>query len=148
MQTAECVVVGAGVIGLAIGRALAMRGLETILLDAESRIGSGISSRSSEVIHAGLYYPPGSLKNIFCIEGRRQLYHFCEARGVPYRRCGKLVVATSPQEIAALETLEASAVANSIRSEEHTSELQSLMRISYAVFCLKKKHTSIMNKTS
>src|SRR3546814_1728156 len=67
MQTAECVVVGAGVIGLAIGRALAMRGLETILLDAESRIGSGISSRSSEVIHAGLYYPPGSLKNIFCI---------------------------------------------------------------------------------
>src|SRR3546814_18334368 len=104
MQTAECVVVGAGVIGLAIGRALAMRGLETILLDAESRIGSGISSRSSEVIHAGLYYPPGSLKNIFCIQGRRQLSNFGEARGVPYLLCGKTGGATSTQEIAALDT--------------------------------------------
>ncbi|CAI5466041.1 unnamed protein product [Closterium sp. Yama58-4] len=95
-EQAECVVVGAGAVGLAVARALAVAGREVVVVEAGGAVGGGISSRNSEVIHAGLYYPHGSLKARLCVEGRRQLYAFCEDRGVPHRRVGKLVVATQP----------------------------------------------------
>jgi len=105
MFKVEAVVVGAGVIGLAIARALALRGVQVLLLEKESVIGSGTSSRNSEVIHAGLYYEPESLKALLCVRGRRMLYRYCGERRVPHRRCGKLVVATDPSEDAYLSKL-------------------------------------------
>jgi len=98
METADCVVIGAGVIGLAVARALALAGREVIVLEAEDCIGSGISSRNSEVIHAGIYYPAGSLKARFCVAGREQLYAYCIERGVAFDRCGKLIVATEQHD--------------------------------------------------
>ena len=114
----EAIVVGAGVIGLAIARALAARGLQVLVLEEEASIGQGVSSRSSEVIHAGLYYPTGSLKAQLCVSGRRALYGYCEERGIPYKRCGKLVVATSLDEEEALDALERRAVANGVEEIE------------------------------
>ncbi len=111
----DAVVVGAGVVGLAVGRALARRGLETLVLERERAIGTGISSRSSEVIHAGLYYPQGSLKARLCVEGRAQLYAYCEAHGVAHRRCGKLVVATAPGQLRGLAQLAERARCNGVR---------------------------------
>ena len=102
-------VVGAGVIGLAVARALAHRGDEVIVVEAEPTFGAHQSSRNSEVIHAGIYYPPGSLKARACLEGKERLYAWCRERGVAHRAVGKLVVATSDAEIATLERLEANA---------------------------------------
>src|SRR5210317_588812 len=85
----DCVVVGAGVIGLAVGRSLAMAGREVIVLEAEPEIGMHTSSRNSEVIHAGLYYPEGSLKAKLCVQGKQMLYRYCEERHVPFKRIGK-----------------------------------------------------------
>jgi L-2-hydroxyglutarate oxidase LhgO len=99
----ECVVVGGGIIGLAVARALAQAGREVLLLEKERWIGQDTSSRNSEVIHAGLYYPEGSLKARFCVEGRHKLYAYCAARDVPHKRIGKLVVAVSEDEIATLK---------------------------------------------
>jgi L-2-hydroxyglutarate oxidase LhgO len=109
----DAVVIGAGAVGLAVGRALAGAGLETIVLERENGIGSGTSSRNSEVIHAGLYYPTGSLKARLCVAGRRRLYPYCEARGVPHRRCGKLLVATGGQTTQ-MEAIEAQARINGV----------------------------------
>jgi L-2-hydroxyglutarate oxidase LhgO len=83
MDRLDAVVIGAGVVGLAVARALAMRGLEVLVLEAAEAIGTGTSSRNSEVIHAGIYYPPGSLKARLCVQGKKQLYSYCEARGIP-----------------------------------------------------------------
>lgn len=105
MADIETIVIGGGVIGLAIGRALAMRGAEVVVLERHERIGSETSSRNSEVIHAGLYYPPGSRRARLCVEGRRALYAFCAENGVPHRRCGKLLVATGDDEIAKLDAI-------------------------------------------
>ncbi len=98
MFKVEAVVVGAGVIGLAIARALALHGVQVVLLEKESAAGTGTSSRNSEVIHSGIYYESESLKARFCVRGRRSLYRYCDERGIPFRRCGKLVVAISPGE--------------------------------------------------
>lgn len=114
-ERVDAVVIGAGVVGLAVGRALAQRGLETLVLERESAIGTGVSSRNSEVIHAGLYYPRGSLKARLCVEGREQLYAFCETHGVAHARCGKLVVATSPGQVPGLAQLAERGVANGVR---------------------------------
>lgn len=103
MELVDAIVVGAGVVGLAVGRRLAMAGLETLVLEREAVPGSHASSRNSEVVHAGLYYAPGSLKARLCVRGRQQLYRYCEARGVAHRRCGKLVVAVSDDERATLQ---------------------------------------------
>lgn len=111
MQSVETVVVGAGVVGLAIAQELARTGREVLILEAAERFGSGISSRNSEVIHAGLYYEPGSLKARLCVEGRQRLYEWCEARGVAHRRCGKLIVATSADQAPALERIAGRALA-------------------------------------
>jgi len=98
-------VVGAGVVGLATARALALAGLEVVIVEREGQIGSGISSRNSEVIHAGHYYDSGSLKARLCVRGRHLLTDYCESRGVPYRLCGKLVVAVSEAEQPKLDAL-------------------------------------------
>ena len=101
----EAVVVGAGVVGLAVARALALQGREVVVLEASASIGNGTSSRNSEVIHAGLYYPQGSLKALLCVAGRERLYDHCSERGVEHRRCGKLVVATDAAQEEALWAL-------------------------------------------
>lgn len=103
MDQVECVVVGAGVVGLAVARKLALEGREVMVLEAADAIGTGTSSRNSEVIHAGLYYPPGSLKARLCVAGRNQLYAYARERGVAHQQCGKLLVATAPEQRAGLE---------------------------------------------
>ena len=115
MERIDALVIGAGVVGLAVGRALARRGLETIVLERADAIGTGTSSRNSEVIHAGLYYPAGSLKARLCVQGRALLYDFCASHGVTHRRCGKLVVATAPEQHAALEATREKAAANGVQ---------------------------------
>ncbi|MCA3250689.1 MAG: FAD-dependent oxidoreductase [Rubrivivax sp.] len=107
MDQVDVLVVGAGVVGLAAARALASRGRDVIVAEAAPRYGSGVSSRSSEVVHAGLYYEPGSLKARLCVQGRELLYAYCRERGVAHARCGKLVVATRPQDEGRLEAIRA-----------------------------------------
>ncbi|MER2508908.1 MAG: NAD(P)/FAD-dependent oxidoreductase [Amaricoccus sp.] len=114
MDRVECVVVGAGVVGLAVARTLARAGREVILLEREGLIGSHTSSRNSEVIHAGLYYPAGSAKAALCPRGRELLYAYCATRGVPHRRLGKIIVATDAAQVAGLETVAAAARANGV----------------------------------
>jgi L-2-hydroxyglutarate oxidase LhgO len=114
MDRVDAVVVGAGAIGLACGRELALRGLETIVVEATDGIGNGTSSRNSEVVHAGIYDAPGSLKATLCVAGRRLLYPYCESRGVGHRRCGKLIVAATPAQVETLRTIEQRAVANGV----------------------------------
>ncbi|NVE22084.1 NAD(P)/FAD-dependent oxidoreductase [Burkholderia glumae] len=110
----DCVVIGAGVVGLAAARASARRGWETVIVESESMIGTGTSSRNSEVIHAGIYYSAGSLKARLCVEGRERLYAFCEEHQVPYRRSGKLIVAAEDAQRGTLAELEAAARANGV----------------------------------
>ena len=110
----DSVVVGAGAVGLACGFALARRGLSTAVLEQGPAIGQGVSSRNSEVIHAGFYYPPGSLKARLCVAGRRALYSFLSSHGVAFDRCGKLLVATCEDEIAEIEALHERGVANGV----------------------------------
>ncbi|WP_049126771.1 NAD(P)/FAD-dependent oxidoreductase, partial [Burkholderia cenocepacia] len=114
MEQTDCVVIGAGVVGLAIARELAARGRETIVLEATDAIGTGTSSRNSEVIHAGLYYPRGSLKAMSCVHGRDLLYEFCETHHVPHRRTGKLLVATSAAQVKQLKAIAARAAENGV----------------------------------
>jgi L-2-hydroxyglutarate oxidase LhgO len=114
VEVVDAVVIGAGVVGLAVARALAQRGLAPVVIEAETAIGTGISSRNSQVIHAGLYYPPGSLKAELCMAGREMLYAFCESRAIAHRRLGKLVVATDVAELPALQRLQANALENGV----------------------------------
>ena len=114
MEEVDCVVVGAGVVGLAVARALALAGREVIVLDAAEGIGTETSSRNSEVIHAGIYYPANSLMARFCVAGRRKLYPYCEEKGVPHENCGKLIVATSEQEDAMLAGIKQRAETNGV----------------------------------
>jgi L-2-hydroxyglutarate oxidase LhgO len=97
-EQVDAVVVGAGAVGLAIGRALALRGREALVLESEPRFGSHTSSRNSEVIHAGLYYAPGSLKARLCVSGKQMLYRYCAEHAVPHRNCGKLIVAARHED--------------------------------------------------
>ncbi|HJV49834.1 MAG TPA: NAD(P)/FAD-dependent oxidoreductase [Noviherbaspirillum sp.] len=112
MDKADCLVVGAGVVGLAVARMLAQSGREVLVVEKHPAIGMETSSRNSEVIHAGLYYPTGSLKARLCVAGREALYDFCDQRAIPVRRCGKLVVATSEAQSAKLDAIQAQAHAN------------------------------------
>lgn len=114
MDRVDCVVIGAGVIGLAIARELALAGRETIVLEAEKSIGVHASSRNSEVIHAGIYYPPGSLKARFCVAGKKSLYQYCSDRGISHKRIGKLIVAGSEAQAGELQNYHANAVANGV----------------------------------
>ncbi|WP_348672647.1 NAD(P)/FAD-dependent oxidoreductase [uncultured Abyssibacter sp.] len=113
-EPVECVVVGAGVIGLAVARALARQGRETLILEREAQFGTVTSARNSEVIHAGIYYPAGSLKATLCVRGKAQLYAYCERNNVPHRRCGKLIVATDASQESELESIRRRAAANGV----------------------------------
>jgi L-2-hydroxyglutarate oxidase LhgO len=114
MDQVDCVVIGAGVVGLAVARALALQGREVMVLEGANAIGTGTSSRNSEVIHAGIYYPQGSLKARLCVEGKQLLYDYCAERGIAHRRCGKLIVATSETQAAELPAIIAKAAANGV----------------------------------
>jgi L-2-hydroxyglutarate oxidase LhgO len=114
MEKVECVVIGAGVIGLAIARRLAQAGREVIVLEAAEGIGTVTSSRNSEVIHAGIYYKAGSLMARMCVSGKHALYRYCRDHGIPHRNCGKLIVATTPHETEKLEAIRAHAQANGV----------------------------------
>src|SRR5262245_56666030 len=110
----ECVVIGAGVVGLAVARALALAGREVLLLEAEPHPGTMTSARNSGVIHAGLYYAAGSFKARFCVAGNRALYTYCESRGVDHDNCGKLIVANGPDEERVLANLHERARVNGV----------------------------------
>ena len=114
MDEVDCIVVGAGVVGIAVARALAQAGREVLVLEAAEGIGTVTSSRNSEVIHAGIYYPAGSLMARFCVAGRRMLYAYCRDKGVPHRNCGKLIVATNAEEDAMLAGIQRRAEANGV----------------------------------
>ena len=114
MEKLDAVVIGAGVVGLAVARALAMAGREVVILEAEDAIGTHTSSRNSEVIHAGIYYPKGSLKARSCVAGKELLYEYCVAHGVPHRRSGKLIVATDDAQLPELEQIQKKAHANGV----------------------------------
>jgi L-2-hydroxyglutarate oxidase LhgO len=113
-ERVDSVVIGAGVVGLAVARALALAGREVLVLEAESRFGSVTSARNSEVIHAGIYYPPGSLKARLCVRGRQMLYRYCAERGIVHRRCGKLIVAANAAQVDELRAIQQRAVANGV----------------------------------
>ena len=110
----QVLVIGAGVVGLAAARAAAQRGHEVIVAEAENAIGTGVSSRNSEVIHAGMYYPTGSVRAKHCVAGRRMLYEFCASHGVPHRKCGKLIVATNDDETKKVEQISAQGKINDV----------------------------------
>ena len=111
-EAVDCVVIGAGVVGLAAARRLALAGREVLVLERGKAIGCEISSRNSEVIHAGIYYSPGSLKARLCVVGKAMLYGYCAARGVPHRRCGKIIVAGNSGQSRVLKEYRAKALAN------------------------------------
>jgi L-2-hydroxyglutarate oxidase LhgO len=131
----DCVVIGAGVVGLAVARSLALGGRDTIVLEAVNAIGTGSSSRSSEVIHAGIYYPQGSLKARLCVAGRQLLYQFCDSRGVDARRCGKFIVATCDAQVAKLASIEAAARANGVEDLQ-VLERREALRLEPQLHCV------------
>src|SRR5437867_13026138 len=143
----ECVVVGAGVVGLATARALALAGHEVIVLERAYTIGFETSSRNSEVIHGGLYYPKGSLKAKSCVEGRERLYAYCQEHGVPHARLGKLIVATDEEEIPGVEQIAAAARANGVDNLEwlSASEAQRLEPELRCVTALLSRSTGIID---
>eukprot|EP00040_Diaphanoeca_grandis_P043930 m.10781 g.10781 ORF g.10781 m.10781 type:complete len:385 (-) comp8479_c0_seq1:210-1364(-) len=114
MMRVQCCVVGAGAVGLAIAREFARRGRETLVVEAASLIGSGTSSRNSEVVHAGIYYAQTSLKARMCVDGKHQLYEYAESRGIPYQRCGKLIVATDSSQESVLVQIQQKAAQNGV----------------------------------
>jgi len=114
----QVLVIGAGVIGLAIARAAALAGHDVTVAETTGGIANGVSSRNSEVIHAGLYYPTGTLRALHCVRGRRMLYDFCASHGVAHRKCGKLVVATNEAELAKVETIHVQAQKNGVEGTE------------------------------
>jgi len=121
MEQVDCIVIGAGAVGLAVARELALAGREVVILEAENAFGTVTSARNSEVIHAGLYYPTGSLRARLCVQGKQMLYDFCAERGVGHQRCGKLIVATDAAELAGLDALLAQANANGVNDLQRLS---------------------------
>jgi len=134
-ERVDCVVIGAGVIGLAIARRLALAGREVIVVEAATAIGTETSSRNSEVIHAGIYYPADSLKARFCVSGKQTLYQYCEERGIPYRACGKLIVATDEGQIPILKILAEKAMKNGVNDLEWLNPAQ-VRNLEPAIYCV------------
>ncbi len=124
MDRVECVVIGAGVVGLAVARRLSLAGLEVVMLEAEGDIGTETSSRNSEVIHAGIYYPRESAMARMCVSGKQALYVYCSEHGIPHRRCGKLIVATAEEESKKLVSIKSHAEANGVLDLEMLSASQ------------------------
>src|SRR5437870_11237116 len=114
----QVLVIGAGVVGLAIARQAALVGHEVIVAEATGGIGNGVSSRNSEVIHGGMYYPSGSLRAHHCPRGRRMMYDFCASHGVSHRRCGKLIVATEDAEVSKMDAILKQGIASGVESFE------------------------------
>src|ERR1022692_3059451 len=114
----QVLVIGAGVVGLAVSRAAARKGHDVVVAEAANAIGTGISSRNSEVIHAGMYYATGTLRGRHCVRGRRMLYEFCASHGVTHRKCGKLIVATNAVELAKVEAILAQGLKNGVEGLE------------------------------
>ena len=135
----QVLVVGAGVVGLAVARAAALAGHDVVVAEAASAMGTGISSRNSEVIHAGLYYPTGSLRAHHCPRGRRLLYDFCASHGVPHRKFGKLVVATNAGEIERLAVVHKQALANGVEGVE-IIDATAAKRLEPALACVAAMH--------
>lgn len=138
-EKVECVVIGAGVVGLATARALALAGREVWLLESGPGIGGGVSSRNSEVIHAGIYYPTGSLKARFCVDGKAMLYDYCSERGIPHKRLGKLIVASDEAEVATLGAIRAKAAQNGVDdlvvlTQAEIGEMEPALRVAGALF--------------
>jgi L-2-hydroxyglutarate oxidase LhgO len=136
----QVLVVGAGVVGLAVARAAALAGHDVVVAEAASAMGTGISSRNSEVIHAGLYYPTGSLRAYHCPRGRRMLYDFCASHGVPHRKCGKLVVATNAGEVERLAPLHKQAQVNGVEGVE-LIDAAAAKRLEPALACVAAMHS-------
>lgn len=126
LDTVDCVVIGAGVVGLAVARQLAMSGRETLILERENAFGTSTSSRNSEVIHAGIYYPRGSLKARLCVRGKQLLYDYCARYGVEHRRSGKLIVATDAAQAIELERIDAAARGNGVDDLQHLGRAEAL----------------------
>jgi L-2-hydroxyglutarate oxidase LhgO len=140
MDSVDCVVIGAGAVGLAVARALAIAGREVVIVEAEDAIGTHTSSRNSEVIHAGIYYPKGSLKARSCIAGRLRLYEYCATHGVPHKRCGKLIVATSASQEEELLSIKARAHANGVADVIEIPAAEA-MRMEPALHCVAALHS-------
>jgi L-2-hydroxyglutarate oxidase LhgO len=149
MEHVAALVIGAGAVGLAVGRALAQAGHETIVAEAQTATGQGVSSRNSEVIHAGLYYAPGSLKARLCVRGKELLYALATTHGVPHRNCGKFVVANSEAEAGALKGLAARAAANGVPVEWlDAAQAQALEPALQCVAALSSPTTGIVDSHS
>ena len=140
MDSVECAVIGAGVVGLATARALALAGHEVVILEAEDAIGTHTSSRNSEVIHAGIYYPKDSLKARACVAGRQRLYEYCATHGVPHRRCGKLIVATNDAQVSELKGIQNKARENGVDDVVEIPATQA-MRMEPALYCVAALHS-------
>ena len=140
MEKVDCVVAGAGVIGIAVARSLAAAGREVIVLEAHHSIGHETSSRNSEVVHAGIYYPKGSLMARYCVEGRQRLYDYCRDRGVPFRKCGKLIVATDDDEALRLADIRKRAIANGVEKIDLISR-QAAMAMEPELHCNAALHS-------
>ena len=135
----EHLVVGAGVVGLAIAAALARSGRSVFVLEAGSHVGCGISSRNSEVIHSGIYYPTNSLKHLLCVEGRRLLYAYCDSHGIAYRKCGKIVVAVDDVEAKEIAAIAQQAAQNNVENVE-TMDATTVKRMEPAVRAVSALH--------
>ncbi len=142
MESVDCIVIGAGVIGLAVARALALAGREVIVLERADGIGTETSSRNSEVIHAGIYYPAGSFMARFCVAGRRALYAYCRERGVAHMNCGKLIVATSEEEDGKLAGIKARAEANGVEGMRVLTRAEA-MAMEPALHCTSALHSPV-----
>jgi L-2-hydroxyglutarate oxidase LhgO len=147
MERVDCVVVGAGVVGLAVARALARAGREVLVLEACDAIGTQTSARNSEVIHAGVYYPTGSLKARLCVRGKALLYAYCAERSLPHQRCGKLIVATDSEQLAQLQGIRAKASANGVHDLEwlDTAQAKALEPALHCVAALHSPSTGIVD---
>lgn len=139
VQEVDCIVVGAGVVGIAVARQLALAKREVVVLEAADTVGSATSARSSEVIHAGIYYPKNSLKAALCVRGRRLLYQYCAEKKIPHREVGKLIVATEDAEMAILHDLHARAVANAAGKVEFLTAAEA-QKLEPALRCVGALH--------
>tara|TARA_R110000868_G_scaffold4155_18_gene25418 strand:- start:11607 stop:12707 length:1101 start_codon:yes stop_codon:yes gene_type:complete len=134
-ERVDCIVIGAGVVGLAVARAVALTGREVVILEKADIIGSETSSRHSEVIHAGIYYAQDSLKARFCVAGKKAMYEFCDVHGVAYNRCGKIIVATDEAQLPELERLKSNAAANGVEDLEWMTPAE-VTEMEPAVYCV------------
>lgn len=146
METVDTVVIGSGVVGLAVARQLALTGHEVLIIESEATFGTQTSARNSEVIHAGLYYPVNSLKAVLCVRGKELLYRYCAERGIPHRRLGKLLIATDESELPALANYAQRAAANGVPLEPLTAiEILRLEPAVRAIAGLYSKSTGILD---